>query len=105
MDINTDFNNSIKNLVKKNMYFKNIHPFDDATTRILNINKYYIPHHDSECENRANYSYYSHEFENLLKRKNIDTTNTYIVFDFFYKEKDNLPDLGCIFQGYDKDIC
>ena len=100
INIDLDFNRTIQNLVEKKEYFKNIHPFDDMPTRILNINRYSFSQDDSECKYRANYSYYSHEFEHLLKRKKIDTTNPYIVYDFFHKEKDNLPDLGCILQGY-----
>jgi hypothetical protein len=100
INIDVDFNRTIQNLVDKKEYFKNIHPLDDMPTRILNINRYSFLQDDSECRYRANYSYYSHEFENLLKRNKIDTTNSNQVYDFFRKEKDNLPDLGCILQGY-----
>jgi hypothetical protein len=100
INIDVDFNRTIQNLVEKKEYFKNIHPLDDMPTRILNINRYSFSQDDSECRYRANYSYYSHEFEHLLKRNKIDTTNPNQVYDFFHKEKDNLPDLGCILQGY-----
>ena len=100
INIDVDFNRTIQNLVEKKEYFKNIYPLVDMPTRILNVNRYSFSQDDSECRYRANYSYYSHEFEHLLKRNKIDTTNPTQVYDFFRKEKDNLPDLGCILQGY-----
>ena len=99
-NIDMDFNKQVKKLVDKKQFFVNIHPSHSAPTRILNINRHYFRNDDSLCEYRANYSYYSYKFEKLLKENNIDTTNEISVYQFFMKEKNNLPDLGCILDGY-----
>ncbi len=101
-NINTDieFNKTVKKLVNEKSYFTQLNPNYITSRRIVNINKHYFRLNEDYREQRANYGYYSYQFEKLLKDNNINTKDEFNVYKFFIKEKDNLSDLSWILKDY-----
>jgi hypothetical protein len=68
--------------------------------RTIGINKCAFWINDDLKYNRANVWYYSDDFDELIRNKNIDVNNSDAVRKLFYEEKDNLKHLSWKVVGY-----